>query len=160
MHASTCPSYLYRPILVGCSGMADVMQGRARMLAGATRGSGFDQIQTCMDSKSFYMLLWRNMAAVVQGKVRMLAGAKCGYMPLAAPPGRLAFMSLGDEELDLYFAKHPRNYEVRGSHACQLFCTDGAHLPLCVDGMQHCVPCTGEVRTPRKRPRSCTHCRQ
>ena len=51
----------------------------------------------------------------VQGKVRMLAGAKCGYMPLAAPPGRLAFMSLGDEELELYFAKHPRNYEVGGA---------------------------------------------
>ncbi len=48
----------------------------------------------------------------MQGKVRMLAGATCGYMPLAAPPGRLAFMSLGEEDLERYFAKHPRNYEV------------------------------------------------
>ena len=53
-----------------------------------------------------------SLLTFMQGKVRMLAGAKCGYMPLAAPPGRLAFMSLGDEELELYFAKHPRNYEV------------------------------------------------
>lgn len=73
--------------------------------------------------------------ACVQGKVRMLAGAKCGYMPLAAPPGRLAFMSLGDAELGLYFAKHPRNYEVGGEgllpKARAVPGRPGAGAPLC-----------------------------
>jgi hypothetical protein len=45
----------------------------------------------------------------------MLAGAKSGYIPLAALPGRLAFMTLGADELERYFAKHPSKYEVRGA---------------------------------------------
>lgn len=45
----------------------------------------------------------------------MLAGARSGYIPLAALPGRLAFMTLGADELELYFAKHPSKYEVRGA---------------------------------------------
>ncbi len=43
----------------------------------------------------------------------MLAGFPSGYMPLAAVPGRLAFMNLDEHEIERYFAKHPRHYEVR-----------------------------------------------
>ena len=74
------------------------------MLAGARRVAALPTVEV------IFGIMIRMTS--VQGKVRMLAGARCGYMPLAAPPGRLAFMSLGDEELELYFAKHPRNYEV------------------------------------------------
>ncbi len=49
----------------------------------------------------------------MQGKARMLAGFPSGYMPLAAVPGRLAFMNLDEHEIERYFAKHPRHYEVR-----------------------------------------------
>ena len=54
----------------------------------------------------------RMFLAGLQDRFREAIGLTPAYLPVAGLPGQLAFMELGQDELALYFAKHPKKYEV------------------------------------------------